>query len=55
VPNYHLQACFDDAPELNGVARRITLRESVGCWRLSLWDEQRRAMVSFRELGSLAA
>jgi acyl-lipid omega-6 desaturase (Delta-12 desaturase) len=50
VPNYHLQTCFDDAPELHGVAKRITLRESLSCWRLALWDEQRRAMVSFREL-----
>jgi acyl-lipid omega-6 desaturase (Delta-12 desaturase) len=50
VPNYHLQACFDDAPELQGVARRITLRESLGCWKLALWDEQRSVMVRFRDL-----
>jgi acyl-lipid omega-6 desaturase (Delta-12 desaturase) len=50
VPNYHLQACFDQAPELSGIAKRITLRESVGCWRLALWDEQRCRMVAFSEL-----
>jgi len=51
VPNYHLQACVDSAPELNRIAKRITLRDSVTCWKLSLWDEERRAMVGFRDLG----
>ncbi len=55
VPNYHLQACFDEAPELSHIARRITLRESLGCWRLALWDEQRRTMVEFRELNLRSA
>jgi acyl-lipid omega-6 desaturase (Delta-12 desaturase) len=50
VPNYRLQACVDAAPELDRIARRVTLRESLGCWRLTLWDEQRRAMVGFRDL-----
>jgi len=50
VPNYRLQACLDIAPELHEVAKRITLRESLGCWRLALWDEQRRLMVGFRDL-----
>lgn len=50
VPNYRLQACLDAAPELDLVARLITLRESVGCWRLALWDERRRVLVGFRDL-----
>ena len=50
VPNYRLQACLDIAPELQDVAKRITLRESLGCWRLALWDEQRGLMVGFRDL-----
>lgn len=50
IPNYRLQACFDAAPELNRFAKRITLRESLGCWRLALWDEQRRLLVRFRDL-----
>lgn len=49
VPNYRLQACLDDAPELGRIARRITLRESLGCWRLALWDEQARRLVGFGE------
>ena len=50
VPNYRLQACLDTAPELQRVARRITLRDSLSCWRLALWDEQRRLLVGFRDL-----
>ena len=47
VPNYRLQACLDAAPELTGLAKEITLRESLGCWRLSLWDERRQLLVGF--------
>jgi len=50
VPNYRLQACLDAAPELHGVTKVVTLRESFGCWRLSLWDEGREALVGFRDL-----
>ena len=50
VPNYRLQACLDAAPELYGVTRLITLRESLGCWRLALWDERRNVLVGFRNL-----
>ena len=52
VPNYRLQACLDVAPELKGVARVITLRESLGCWRLALWDEHRGVLVGFRGLNA---
>ena len=50
VPNYRLQACLDAAPELDGIAKVITLRESFGCWRLALWDEHRGRLVGFRDL-----
>jgi omega-6 fatty acid desaturase (delta-12 desaturase) len=50
VPNYYLQACLDAAPELIRTAKVITLRQSLGCWRLALWDEEQRRLVSFREL-----
>ena len=50
IPNYRLQAFHDSAPELQGVARQITLRESLDCWRLALWDEQSRLLVRFRDL-----
>ena len=50
VPNYRLQACLDAAPELDRIVQVVTLRESIGCWRLALWDERRRLMVGFRDL-----
>jgi omega-6 fatty acid desaturase (delta-12 desaturase) len=55
VPNYHLQACVNAAPELSAVVNVVTLRDSLGCWRLALWDEQRRCLVSFRELRNSAS
>jgi omega-6 fatty acid desaturase (delta-12 desaturase) len=50
VPNYRLQACLEAAPELDRVSKQITLRESLGCWRLALWDERRHLLVGFRDL-----
>jgi acyl-lipid omega-6 desaturase (Delta-12 desaturase) len=50
VPNYRLQACLDAAPELHEVTKLITLRESLRCWRLALWDEHRHQLVGFRDL-----
>lgn len=50
VPNYRLQACLDAAPELQEIAKVISLRESLGCWRLALWDEHRGLLVGFRDL-----
>jgi omega-6 fatty acid desaturase (delta-12 desaturase) len=49
VPNYHLQACVDAAPELVPIVNVVTLRESLACWRLALWDERRRSLISFRD------
>lgn len=49
IPNYRLQACLNAAPELNCVGRVVTLRESLGCWRLALWDERQNRLVSFRD------
>jgi omega-6 fatty acid desaturase (delta-12 desaturase) len=50
VPNYRLQACLDAAPELQEVVKVITLRESLACWRLALWDERHKMLVGFRDL-----
>jgi len=47
-----LEACLDAAPELQEVAKVITLRESLGCWRLALWDERRKLLVGFRDVES---
>ena len=50
IPNHRLQECADAFPELNKAAKRITLRDSLDCWRYSLWDEDRGAMIGFRDL-----
>ena len=48
IPYYRLPRTLRDHPELKGVSR-LTLRESFRCVRLTLWDEKRRLLVSFRE------
>lgn len=55
IPNYRLQACLDAAPELHRVTRRITLRDSLTCWRLALWDEETRRLIAFRDLHATSA
>lgn len=49
VPNYRLQACVDAAPDLHHATKIVTLRESLSCWRLSLWDEHRGMLVGFKD------
>lgn len=45
IPNYKLQECMDARPELSQI-NRLTLRESLGCTRLKIWDEDQRKMVA---------
>ena len=49
IPNYRLQECLDNHPELRAV-NRITLWQSLACLRLKLWDESLGKMVGFREI-----
>jgi acyl-lipid omega-6 desaturase (Delta-12 desaturase) len=49
IPNYRLRACFDQVPELQRV-RRLTLWASIKSIGLTLWDEERRQLISFRAL-----
>jgi omega-6 fatty acid desaturase (delta-12 desaturase) len=49
IPNYRLQECFDENPELRR-ARRVTLLGSLRCARLSLWNEETGRMIRFRDL-----
>jgi omega-6 fatty acid desaturase (delta-12 desaturase) len=49
IPNYHLRAAFESSPLLQR-APRLTLRTSLGCARMKLWDEERGCMVGFTEL-----
>ena len=46
VPNYRLRECFESDPRLRA-APRLTLRDSLACARLKLWDEDARRMVGF--------
>jgi acyl-lipid omega-6 desaturase (Delta-12 desaturase) len=48
IPNYRLRDCFNQNPEFRD-ARRLTLLDSLKCLRLSLWDEKRQLLVSFRQ------
>jgi omega-6 fatty acid desaturase (delta-12 desaturase) len=50
IPYYRLPRVLRDHPELRGVSR-LTLLESFRCVRLVLWDESRRRLISFREMG----
>jgi acyl-lipid omega-6 desaturase (Delta-12 desaturase) len=46
IPNYHLRAAHQSMPELPGL-RRLTLRDSLACARLKLWDETRGCLVGY--------
>lgn len=49
IPSYHLQACYDAIPEVRDVPY-LTLRTSLRCLGLALWDEEQRKLVRFRDL-----
>jgi omega-6 fatty acid desaturase (delta-12 desaturase) len=53
IPNYRLAEAFRENPSLQR-ATRLTLRQSLRCARLRLWDEEKRKMVTFRGLGRAA-
>lgn len=46
IPFYRLQTVLKDWPEL-GCVPRLTVRESVNCVKLALWDERSRRLVTF--------
>lgn len=48
IPYYRLPEVLKDHPELADIGR-ITLRQSLSCVSLALWDEQSGKLVSFRE------
>ena len=52
IPNYHLQRCYDEVPEMRQV-EPLTLGESLKSLFYRLWDERNRRMVSFRYLKQL--
>jgi omega-6 fatty acid desaturase (delta-12 desaturase) len=48
IPNYRLRECIDSHPELAAL-NRLALRDAIRCFRLGLWDEGARKLISFRE------
>lgn len=54
IPNYKLQACHEAIPALQTI-KPMSLRESLGCLRLKLYDEDRRKMVGFAAARTEAA
>jgi len=48
IPSYRLGEVLRAYAELDGV-NRITLKDTIGCFRLALWDEDRNRLVSFQE------
>ena len=49
IPNYHLQQCYDEIPEMQEV-KPITMPVSLQSIRLNLYDEENRKLVSFGSL-----
>jgi acyl-lipid omega-6 desaturase (Delta-12 desaturase) len=49
IPFYRLPLALRDHPDLGNVSR-LTLWQSLGCFRLVLWDEATRRLITFREL-----
>ena len=52
IPNYRLRQCLAENPELQQVTR-LTLRGSLKCAGLKLWDEEQGKLVGFRHLGAM--
>ncbi|MGB1077362.1 MAG: fatty acid desaturase [Bdellovibrionales bacterium] len=46
IPNYRLQECIDDMPELKSI-NRMTFKDSLQCIKWALWDEKSEKMIPF--------
>lgn len=53
IPNYRLQECLDDEPELKKI-NYLTIRDSLKYANLSLWDEELKKLVPFSAARSAA-
>jgi omega-6 fatty acid desaturase (delta-12 desaturase) len=51
IPNYRLQECMDANPALQR-ATRITLRDAWRLMHLTLWDDEARQLVRFRDVAA---
>jgi len=52
IPNYRLGKCLAEIPALQTL-NRISLRDSLACFCLALWDEKAQRLISFRSLRRL--
>ncbi|MFN3989237.1 MAG: fatty acid desaturase [Erythrobacter sp.] len=53
IPFYRLSEVLDAHPELRSL-NRFTLRQTISRFKLALWDEDSRRMVTFREAKRIA-
>ena len=53
IPNYNLQRCYDEMPEVRTVAP-LSIATSLKSLWFNLWDEERQKMVSFRKAQAAA-
>jgi omega-6 fatty acid desaturase (delta-12 desaturase) len=49
IPNYNLQSAYEDTKALVDV-EPLTLRKSIACLRLKLWDEKSQKLVGFKSV-----
>jgi acyl-lipid omega-6 desaturase (Delta-12 desaturase) len=49
IPNYFLQKCYDEIPELREV-KPLTMLSSLRCVRLNIYDEEHGKLISFADL-----
>lgn len=54
IPNYQLQKAYDNHAELRQVTK-LSLWRSITTLRLTLWDEDAKQLVGFRELRGIRA
>jgi acyl-lipid omega-6 desaturase (Delta-12 desaturase) len=59
IPNYRLAECLAEIPALKAI-NRLSLRASLSCLRLALWDEGTQRLISFgnwrqRDVGAAGA
>lgn len=53
VPNYNLEACVMENPELSEQVPVLTLRSSLKLMNHKLWDVEQQRMITFEEYGQI--
>ena len=54
IPGYRLGEVLRYHPELHGIGR-LTFGQSLGCFRLALWDENKERLVGFHDASMMTA